>query len=534
MVNFTLGPTLDTSEPLVLLNKNTRWNPFSMVPGGAADHAVADQGEDSHRKVLAEMDLFSTRNHTATYNRVDVKKENFLGNDLNLNTGLNLVTKANNGDEDRSRNTIDKLNEIRDELERMNMENQRLREMCLQVSNNYNALQMHYVNVMHQQEQELSIQKQEENVDHPSRDQVSVAIPRQFMELGQNTHDSSSEEKTLSGSALNTIELSKNVNKDSKTIGREATPDSDVWTSKKVPKLDVPENIVDQTNDTTMRKVRVSVRARSEAPMAKGYHDNTKYTTSRQESPLITDGCQWRKYGQKMAKGNPCPRAYYRCTMAVGCPVRKQVQRLADDQTILVTTYEGTHNHPLPPAAVAMASTTSAAATMLLSGSTSSVDGFMNPNLLAHAIQPTNIATISASAPFPTITLDLTHPPNNSTPIYEGYPTSQFAMPLQAFHQGGGGGGGGAIYNQSRFSGLQLSNNSISNNQMLQLHNQIAPPQHHQISQPHGSFGDSVSAATAAITADPNFTAALAAAITSIMGGNGNNEENNNSNRQLG
>lgn len=68
-------------------------------------------------------------------------------------------------------------------------------------------------------------------------------------------------------------------------------------------------------------------------------------TTS--EVDLLDDGYRWRKYGQKVVKGNPYPRSYYKCT-TTGCNVRKHVERASSDSKAVITTYEGKHNHDVP------------------------------------------------------------------------------------------------------------------------------------------------------------------------------------------
>ncbi|KAL9251305.1 WRKY transcription factor 1-like protein [Drosera capensis] len=85
-----------------------------------------------------------------------------------------------------------------------------------------------------------------------------------------------------------------------------------------------------------------------DSPVDKSSNDSRVVVQTVSAVDVVNDGYRWRKYGQKMVKGNPNPRSYYRCSTA-GCPAKKHVERASHDPTVVITAYEGEHDHILPP-----------------------------------------------------------------------------------------------------------------------------------------------------------------------------------------
>ncbi|KAL6192735.1 hypothetical protein ACLB2K_033821 [Fragaria x ananassa] len=489
----------------------------------------------------------------------------------------------------------DELESAKAEMGKVREENERLKLFLARVVKDYQDLQMHFLHIIQKEETKLkktvdtsSTAEHEGTISAEADELVSLSLGRTSstasthdhqlrkdnheMMMKKTSRDNDDEVMNEAGLALelgrrsfepaacdqDTMKVHSSSENNSSAHG---DPKEDevtaIWPPSKM--LKTREDDVSQQL-THLKKARVSVRARCDAP-------------------TLNDGCQWRKYGQKIAKGNPCPRAYYRCTVSPSCPVRKQVQRCAEDMSILITTYEGNHNHPLPMSATAMASTTSAAASMLQSHSSTSQQGLVNSttapvstsssNPYGHGPNFTNSlsqnssrllpqsqfyfpnSTISTNNSHPTITLDLTAPPpsqfgprfpsglpryslstslnfSSSSSSSLGHNTLlqapnwinnhaaagyfNYGTTLSHHHNRMNQAVGGSSLNIGKhpFQEPNFYHSYIQNSQKAAP----TPPQHHL-------FTETIATATKAITSNPKFQSALAAALTSFVGTNG-------------
>ena len=102
-------------------------------------------------------------------------------------------------------------------------------------------------------------------------------------------------------------------------------------------------------DDPLSKRRKMEIGGIDVTPVVKPIREPRVVVQTLSEVDILDDGYRWRKYGQKVVRGNPNPRSYYKCTNA-GCPVRKHVERASHDPKAVITTYEGKHNHDVPTA----------------------------------------------------------------------------------------------------------------------------------------------------------------------------------------
>ncbi|XP_047181808.1 WRKY transcription factor 72A-like [Vigna umbellata] len=440
----------------------------------------------------------------------------------------------------------DELENAKAEMGEVIEENQRLKMRLNRILNDYRTLQMQFHSIVEQETKDCSEKPNNDGEDEGAMEEselVSLSLGRipiiRSNEKGKVPKTLKEEDKE--GLSLG-LECKFETSKSGSASEHVGNPSPSNSVEEVVKEEGGGESKGQKTNrdeiaeQNPAKKARVCVRARC-------------------DTPTLNDGCQWRKYGQKISKGNPCPRAYYRCTVAPSCPVRKQVQRCAQDMSILITTYEGIHNHPLPLSATAMASTTSAAASMLLSGSSTSLSGSrISPNItttaadlhginfsLPDSSQPNQYylshPSLSSSPSHPTITLDLTSNPSSSSPPFvkftsnsnynnpHRYPPSTSLSFTSSQSNTTSWTNGFFSYNTQPYNNNRNTNANANVNVLGNINLGKQQPMENIYSSfmqrnnnPISPLPDTIAAATKVITADPNFQSALAAALSSVIG----------------
>lgn len=167
---------------------------------------------------------------------------------------------------------------LKAELEGVKTENLRLKEMLDQATNNYQALHLHFKTFIQTQMKAAAVDPIDEKAigggggDGGGGGGNNKLVPRQFMDLGLATNMETDESSLSSSEGRSGGERSPGTTTGevASVAAKRHSPDqgSNNWGSNKVSKFSSNSSgkELDQT-EATMRKARVSVRAKSDTTM---------------------------------------------------------------------------------------------------------------------------------------------------------------------------------------------------------------------------------------------------------------------------
>ncbi|GLT39628.1 hypothetical protein SLA2020_138100 [Shorea laevis] len=176
--------------------------------------------------------------------------------------------------------------------------------------------------------------------------QVSFSTPQGINEMGFVQFEENQVVSFLASSQAAASQISLPLNSTAAAVANTApigfSHNEQVGTLD--PKAVNEENCTGNANDGSNSWWRSSASEKSKMKVRRKLREPRFCFQTRSDVDVLDDGYKWRKYGQKVVKNSLHPRSYYRCTHS-NCRVKKRVERLSEDCRMVITTYEGRHNH---------------------------------------------------------------------------------------------------------------------------------------------------------------------------------------------